>query len=163
MIDFIKDLANSLDDLYHYLIYLIENHSNSVPIQEWNIRCNGMFNITQGRCEVSYIDRSQNIPSISVSNNINNNGNNNNNNNHNNNSQILQNNITEEDVLFGFVTIILIWFIIAIIIILCTIIISLIITNINSSYSSEERDKDIKTIANCDLEKQSLQLTIPEI
>lgn len=148
MIGFIKDLAHSLDDLYHYLIYLIENDINSIPIQEWDIKCNGMFNITQGRCEVSYIDRSQNIPSISVSNNSNNN------------SQILQSNITEEDVLFGFVTVVFIWFIISIVIILCAIIIFLIITNINSSYNSGKGDKNIQTVINYDLEKQPLDTVL---
>lgn len=148
MIGFIKDLAHSLDDLYHYLIYLIENDINSIPIQEWDIKCNGMFNITQGRCEVSYIDRSQNIPSISVSNNSNNN------------SQILQSNITEEDVLFGFVTVVFIWFIISIVIILCAIIIFLIITNINSSYNSGKRDKNKQTVINYDLEKQPLDTVL---
>lgn len=147
MIGFIKDLATSLDDLYHYLIYLVENDGKSISTGEWGIRCNKMFNITQERCEINFIDRSQNIPSISVSNN--------------NNNQLLQNNVTDADVLFGFVTVVFIWFIIAIIIILCTIIISLIITNIKSSYKDDEKDKNIRTITNYDLEKQSPD-TIPE-
>ena len=173
MLSFIKNLVNSLEDSYHYLMYLIEVEAYSIPRQKWNIKCNGTVNITLGRYEINYIDKQQNIqthffPTSCICN-VNSITTPTSSNNDKNYVQNLPNNVTEDEMLFIFATLMFIWFTLAIVIILCILIITLIITYIsfnsksNSSSGSDEKHKKIQTLFNYDIERYALEACAPEI
>lgn len=173
MLSFIKNLVNSLEDSYHYLMYLIEVEAYSTPRQKWNIKCNGTVNITLGRYEINYIDKQQNIqthffPTSCICN-VNSITTPTSSNNDKNYVQNLPNNVTEDEMFFIFATLMFIWFTLAIVIILCILIITLIITYIsfnsksNSSSGSDEKHKKIQTLFNYDIERYALEACAPEI
>lgn len=144
MFDFIRNLIDSMNILYLYLVYLIENDTNSISVEEWETKCRETFNITRERCLVNHVDKLQNIPNLSFFNNKSKD------------IQFIQNSVTKEEVLFGFVTIIFIWFVIVIISVFFIVIVSLIITDISlkNRNSDDTNNRNIQTVINYDLEKQ---------
>lgn len=122
----IDNIVSIFHSLYNNIVYLVEKDSSTVQMHEWDIQCSNMFDQYASSCNVNYIDRTQNIPTISSESVT-----------ASDTPHVLQNNVIEEDVLMSFITISLIWFIVAVIVILSTTIISLIVSNICSNNNKD--------------------------